>query len=188
MAFEKNTIREFIILSAGTIVHRVDQRPVRGHPVISAISYLSCQKGDPFVLASDQLVKVSEISEFEGVARFGIKTDSRDFLYFIEVNEWEASNGKLQTEQFVSAMESQGASVSVTTAESPGMIAVKFFRSVGLDLATSLWLFSTMVTEATYKSFLAFPDAADASKFKQCGCWVTRPCPACRQVAEKSGN
>lgn len=190
--------RSLLVLPKGSIVHRVDLRPIRGFPAVPFAMFMLTSPGQPFELQADLLVRCNHVSpgriSEDGSkrlslveTRIAIVNPSRDYAFYVSLDSWAELNG---------AELSAGLQAAWRQAEdlssSRKMSAMDALKSAGVDTAGLDYdekvedvcrhpFFGppdsySRVEHISDKILKALPDETDPSQFRACSCSITRPC------------
>lgn len=207
-SLEKDGPLSLLVLPKGSIIHRVDLRPVRGFPAVPFAMFMVTSAGQPFELQADLLVQCNDVRpgriSKDGSdrltlveTRIAIVNPSRDYAFYVSLDSWAELNGPDLSARLQAAWrQSEGKS------SSRKMSAMEVLLSAGVDTAgldydkevvdVSRHPFFgppdsySRVVHASDTILKAFPDETDPIQFRSCSCWVTRPCVCGKRNGKKS--
>ncbi len=203
---EKEGPLSLLVLPKGSIIHRVDLRPVRGFPAVPFAMFMVTSVGQTFELQADLLVQCNDVRPgriFKDGSprlslvetRIAIVNPSRDYAFYVSLDSWAELNGaelsaRLQAAWRRSEGKSSSRKMSVTD-----VILSAGVDTAGLDYDEKVEdacrhpFFGppdsySRVVHISDKILNEFPDETDPTQFRACSCSITRPCVC----GKRSGN
>ncbi|SBW84685.1 hypothetical protein PVE_R2G0659 [Pseudomonas veronii 1YdBTEX2] len=195
-----------LVLPKGSIIHRVDLRPVRGFPAVPFAMYMVTSVGKTFELQADLLVRCNDVRpgriSKDGSkrlslveTRIAIVNPSRDYAFYVSLDSWAELKGAELSARLQAAWhqsEAQSSSRKMSVMETLHTAGVD---TAGLDYDEKVQdecrhpFFGppdsySRVEHISAKILGGFPDDSDPSQFRACSCPITRPCVC----GKRSGN